>query len=255
MDDKTLHTLEYPKILERLAEYAAFSASAELARALRPTVDQRPATGDIAVGDNFSDPATRQTFETTGGTARISKDALTLAAPEMFASLVSLRRGVVPDDFYLEISASTSLCRGKDTYGVIFRSDGGTSHYRLIVSCEGQLRVERWRPAEAAVVQDWTPSGQVPPAGPHELRLGIWMAGSDMRIFVNGVFQFQARDPLLIGQQVGVFLRSTGANATSVTFSNLVIRRLQGYVPSPVPSPTSDWTKTPTRAPTATGRP
>jgi DNA mismatch repair protein MutS2 len=36
MDEKTLQTLEYPKILDRLADYAAFSASAQLARALRP---------------------------------------------------------------------------------------------------------------------------------------------------------------------------------------------------------------------------
>ena len=37
MDDKTLQTLEFPKILERLAGYAAFSASADLARKLQPT--------------------------------------------------------------------------------------------------------------------------------------------------------------------------------------------------------------------------
>jgi DNA mismatch repair protein MutS2 len=36
MDEKTLYTLEFPKILERLAAYAAFSASAEMARNLRP---------------------------------------------------------------------------------------------------------------------------------------------------------------------------------------------------------------------------
>ncbi len=39
MDEKTLNTLEYWKVLERLAGYAAFSASAELARALRPVRD------------------------------------------------------------------------------------------------------------------------------------------------------------------------------------------------------------------------
>ena len=39
MDEKTIVTLEYPKILERLAGYAAFSASADLARALRPSTD------------------------------------------------------------------------------------------------------------------------------------------------------------------------------------------------------------------------
>ncbi len=39
MDDKTLYLLEYPKILEKLASYCAFSASAEKARDLRPTSD------------------------------------------------------------------------------------------------------------------------------------------------------------------------------------------------------------------------
>jgi len=37
MDSKTLHVLDYPKILERLADFCDFSASAEMARALAPT--------------------------------------------------------------------------------------------------------------------------------------------------------------------------------------------------------------------------
>jgi len=39
MDAKTLHTLEYPKILDRLIGFCAFAASEDLARALRPTSD------------------------------------------------------------------------------------------------------------------------------------------------------------------------------------------------------------------------
>jgi DNA mismatch repair protein MutS2 len=39
MDAKTLTTLEYPKILERLAARCAFSASKDLARTVRPTAD------------------------------------------------------------------------------------------------------------------------------------------------------------------------------------------------------------------------
>ncbi len=48
MDKKTLNTLEYPKILERLADYAAFSASAELARSLEPTNDLEIAKSALA---------------------------------------------------------------------------------------------------------------------------------------------------------------------------------------------------------------
>ncbi|MCC6956922.1 MAG: hypothetical protein IT316_09030, partial [Anaerolineales bacterium] len=39
MDEKTLITLEFPKILERLAGYCAFAASVEKALQLRPSAD------------------------------------------------------------------------------------------------------------------------------------------------------------------------------------------------------------------------
>lgn len=48
MDEKTLRTLEYDKILDRLASYTAFSASAELARALRPATDIEAARNRLA---------------------------------------------------------------------------------------------------------------------------------------------------------------------------------------------------------------
>ncbi len=45
MDPKTLQTLEFPKILERLARYCAFPASSEKARQLLPTADIEAARG------------------------------------------------------------------------------------------------------------------------------------------------------------------------------------------------------------------
>ncbi len=48
MDEKSLITLEFPKILERLASFAAFSASAEMGRSLRPTVDLAEARAQLA---------------------------------------------------------------------------------------------------------------------------------------------------------------------------------------------------------------
>jgi hypothetical protein len=223
---------------------------------LTPTLDQRPALGEVVLQDNFSDSTLWQTYDTAGGSAKISHGSLNLTAPELFANLVSLRHSPVPGDFFLEITGSTGLCRGKDSYGVVFRSDGGANQYRLIVSCDGYLRVERWRGSEVAVAQDWLPSTQIPQGGPQVLQLGVWMVGSEMRIFINGAYQFSTHDPVLDGKQVGVFLRSTGANAVSVSFSNLVIRGIQNYRPSPVPSPTPDVTLTPTRMPTNTpGKP
>jgi len=44
MDMKYIHTLELPKILDRLAVYCAFSGGSSLARALTPTIDLNEAT-------------------------------------------------------------------------------------------------------------------------------------------------------------------------------------------------------------------
>lgn len=49
MDEKSLHTLEYDKILERLAGYCSFSASVALARSLRPTSDLEAARQRLAL--------------------------------------------------------------------------------------------------------------------------------------------------------------------------------------------------------------
>ena len=43
MDDKTLETLEFPKILEHIAAYASFAPTAEKAAALRPLTDLKEA--------------------------------------------------------------------------------------------------------------------------------------------------------------------------------------------------------------------
>lgn len=49
MDEKALNTLEFPKVLERLARYTAFSLSAELARFLRPATQLEEAQRELRI--------------------------------------------------------------------------------------------------------------------------------------------------------------------------------------------------------------
>ncbi len=64
MDFKTLHVLEYDKILDRLARFCDFSASADLARALQPS-------------NNF-DEVTRLLAETTEARLLLSTSDLSI---------------------------------------------------------------------------------------------------------------------------------------------------------------------------------
>jgi hypothetical protein len=215
-----------------------------------PTAEMRPNVGEVAIEDDFSSQSGWQAGAMSGGTVAYGPGSLSIAIPDQAATLVSLRSAPVPENYYLEITASASLCRGKDAYGLVFRSEGWQTGYRWIISCDGQTRVERWRPAEAAVVHDWSYFGEG--GAPLSLRLGLWLWGSEMRFFIDGVYLFSARDPLLVGTQVGVFARAAGQNALSVSFSNLVVRSIVGFQPTPIPSPTPWVTVTNTRAPTWT---
>jgi DNA mismatch repair protein MutS2 len=78
MDEKTLITLEYPKVLERLADYCAFPASVEKARALRPTSDLEEAHRRQAVTREVLMLLSTSTNLTIGG-ARDVREKVELA--------------------------------------------------------------------------------------------------------------------------------------------------------------------------------
>jgi DNA mismatch repair protein MutS2 len=78
MDNKTLNTLEYPKILERLAGYCDFSASADKARQLKPAVRLHEARQYLAETSEARELLAERPSTNIGG-ARDIRDALTAA--------------------------------------------------------------------------------------------------------------------------------------------------------------------------------
>jgi hypothetical protein len=209
--------------------------------------------GPVLLTDAFSQPGLWQTLKTKAGSIDYGKDELTIAIAAPKTVLASLREGPDLDNFYLEITSTASLCRGQDAYGLLLRAASGKDHYRFVINCSGQLRVERIKNSQMLPILDWTPSGQVPPGSPLILRLGVWAVGDEMRFFVNDFYQFSVRDPVWRTGKLGVFARSGGETAVSVSFSDLAVRSVDyrpvsteapvtptaaGKVLRPTPTPT-----------------
>jgi len=100
MDDKTLHTLEYDKILERMAAYAAFAASRDKILALRPTRD--------------IDEALRRQAETTEAVQLlITRPDLTIGGARDIRAAVDLARhgGVLPPPDLLDVKSTLIAAR------------------------------------------------------------------------------------------------------------------------------------------------
>lgn len=198
------------------------------------TPEMSPGIGKVTLRDDFSDDTLWDTAASDNGSAAINRNRLTLAVQPGYY-LSSMRREVLLSNFYAEITARPSLCRGADNYGIIVRGIG-SYFYRFILTCDGQVRAERVNGGTKLLIHEPVPSGDAPGA-PGEVRIGIWAVGSKMRLFLNGRFQFSVTDPSFPSGALGVYVRSTGDTPVTVTFSDLTVYDVDYIPPTPTPLP------------------
>ncbi|OGO36203.1 MAG: hypothetical protein A2Z03_10565 [Chloroflexi bacterium RBG_16_56_8] len=202
------------------------------------TPERRPGLGRIILSDDFSDPDLWTVAVSDQASAAIQDERLTIAVqPGVY--MISQRRDLVFSDFYAEITARPSLCRGADDYGLLVRGSS-IAYYRFTLSCNGTARVERavyTRQEERHVLQEAVFSGDVPPGAPGEVKIGVWAAGAEMRLFLNDRFQFSLTDSNYPSGLIGVFARSSGDTPAAITFSDLTVRELDYSPPSETPQP------------------
>lgn len=200
------------------------------------TPEMSTGIGRQTLSDDFSDDSLWDTAKGDGGSAAIAMDRLSLAVqPGYYIS--SMRRELPLSDFYAEITAHPSLCRGEDSYGILIRGVG-SSFYRFALTCEGQVRAERIYGGTRLVIQEPVSSGDAP-RPPGEVRIGIWAVGKEMRLFLNGRFQFSVIEPTFPTGAFGVFARSAGTEPVSVTFYDFEVYEVD-YTPptrTPLPAP------------------
>jgi hypothetical protein len=196
-------------------------------RATTPTPDRRPGLGAEQFSDDFSDPDLWALARTAEGSVALGKNELTIAIAGEKVYLFSTRRAPVLTDFYAEITASPTLCRDQDEYGLLLRVSENEDYYRFSIACDGHARLDRVLGREASSPQPWVLSGAIPPGAPSVSRLAVWAVGSEMRFFVNDEYLFTINDPVLPAGLLGVFARSTGDMAVTVNFSELVVREIK----------------------------
>ena len=176
--------------------------------------------------DDFGDESEWRLAAVDSGQTALGINELSIAIVKPKVLLYSVRQEPIFADFYAEITASPSLCVGVDEYGLLFRYASPADFYRFSLSCNGQVRLDRVLGGQAASPQPWISSSSVPNGAPSSTRLGVWAVGDEMTFFINDEFQFSIRDAMLPSGRLGVFARSAGDNAVSVSFSNLVVKEI-----------------------------
>ena len=199
------------------------------------TPEMNPGIGAEIVIDDLTDEDVWDTAVSNEGSATISRSRLSLAVQPGFY-LLSQRHDLTLGNFYAEITVRLSLCRGDDNYGMIVRSVG-RSYYRFALSCNGLVRAERVNTRGIVPLHEPIRSGDVPPGAPGEVTIGVWAVGSEIRLFLNGRYQFGFSDTSFSSGTLGVFALSQGTDPVSVTFSDLKVYEVDYALPTPTPKP------------------
>jgi hypothetical protein len=123
-------------------------------------------------------------------------------------------------DAYIEMTARSVTCSGKDNYGIFFRVPDkmATSGYWFVISCDGFYRLSKWDGSTEPkgtydALINWTASKKIRQGAGQPNRLGVLLKGDKISLFVNGNYLNAYRDATYLGGFFGAFINAkTTAN-------------------------------------------
>lgn len=177
--------------------------------------------------DDFTDPSQWSLGVFPAGSIQFGLNELSIGVTRPGGYLYSLRKEPSIGDFYLEITASPSICRGKDEFGVLLRVSNNLDYFRFGINCLGEARLDRVLSGQASSSKPPELNGSIPPGAPSQSRLGVWADGKEIRCYANNTLLFSIQDPSLVKGMIGVYARSAGQDAMTVNFTELSVYEIQ----------------------------
>ncbi|MHC1740193.1 MAG: hypothetical protein AB9897_03670 [Anaerolineaceae bacterium] len=209
-----------------------------------PTATPNPASspvfGQLLFADTFSGQDDWLNSQDSNGFVIVKEDSITLAVKKPRGSLVALRQNTKLTDYYMETTLNkVGFCSPDDQVGVVFRAQGQQSYYRLLIDCQGKITLQQVIGGSPAALVDWTPSSEIPPNLWKPIKIGIWVSGKVMRIYLNDHLQFETTRDTYKSGEIGYFAHAAGESALTVSFSALNVYQVgQGSAVIPSLSPT-----------------
>jgi len=143
-------------------------------------------------------------------------------------------------DFFVQVSVRAFLCGPLDDFGLMFRIDENSNHFRFILACDGQARVARLLNGQSFNLIPPTNTYAAIPGPLSVNRLGVLAKGSDFFFYINDVEVFSLRNGEIPAGGLGLFVHAGASGQTTVAFDDLSARAVvQNSTPD---SPTSSMT-------------
>ncbi len=206
-----------------------------------PTPYESPDYGPLVITDDFSDRQGWLSGSYAAGNVAYGKETLNLAVSVPGGSLTSFRKDSYFTDFYWEMTVTGNLCSPTDAFGLIFWSVNDKNYHRLSFNCGGEYAVEKVKNGKASPLLDWSPSSQVPRGGISPFRVGLWVGGGYVRIYLNDIYQDEVYLSPATGG-IGIFAQSGGGPAVNISYADMQLFSVSTFdypaTPTPTPTPT-----------------
>lgn len=132
-------------------------------------------------------------------------------------------------DTYIELTADSGSCSGKDSYGIIFRVPvlkDPSQGYLFEVTCDGYYRLWKWDGKVspnglATVLVPWGQSSLINTGANQTNRLGVMVKDDTFTLYMNGEQLASASDNAFDAGFFGVFVRAGETSEYTVKFDQM----------------------------------
>ncbi|NPA26320.1 MAG: hypothetical protein GXO36_01795 [Chloroflexi bacterium] len=101
-----------------------------------------------------------------------------------------------------------SACDDDDRYGFIVRSPKPNQGVIVEVACARRYRIYQWRSGAFDALRPWTFTGALNPGGHTSNRIGVWMEGGRIRLYINRFLVTEVRGVWFLEGKFGVLIHS-----------------------------------------------
>ena len=120
------------------------------------------------------------------------------------------------DDYYLQATfIMGDTCSGLDRYGLLTRAPEPDKGYVFEFTCDGHYRLYVWDGSYHAI-QEWTSAAAIKTGSNQTNVMGIWLKGTDIRLYANNYKLAEFTDSSFDHGQFGLVIGSVNTNDFTV---------------------------------------
>lgn len=157
------------------------------------------------------------------GSILVDQNSVNLAVNSSKGALTAFRKDTLLYNVYFESTMTTSLCKNDDQMGVLFRVSGSMSYYRFLINCSGRISLQQVAGGTPTTLVDWITTNQVQQGLSNPVKIGVWVYGNSLKIYLNDQLQMEATNSTFYSGGIGFFAKAAGDSPISVGFSGIKV--------------------------------